>query len=96
MTTIYSVTAIKSILREKKYTNNRYRLIDTSGTNFYGYSFDLVEQQKTYDKEVGWFWETKRVVASSFLEWRPSKKNKAGQNGADVVVFSCKDIVELF
>jgi len=98
-----TVAEMKKILRARKYTNRRFRLVDTSGHNSYGYSFNLVEQEKTLHKfqafEDGsiltdYLWDTIRIIASTVDTSYPNARNMIGGIGAYGPSFDRADVAD--
>lgn len=98
------VCEIKKALRNRVYTNRRFRLVDVSGANFFGYKFDLVEQVKTlheFHDENGnlmvreYFFDDVRKIASSIDTSFPNHKNMIGGIGAYGPAFNRADIAEV-
>ncbi len=102
--TMIRINDVKQALRNKFYTDRRYKLIDTSGPNASGDSFDLVEQVKTlehFKNELDeivisdYCWKTVRKIASSHGTSMPNVRNKIGGIGAYGATFNRTDIAEV-
>lgn len=98
------INEVRRILRHKSYTDRRFRLVDTSGTNAFGYSYELVEQVHKlvdYHDENGrvcvtdWCWETVRKIASTTDTFMPAVRNRMGSLGAYAPTFDKSEIVEV-
>ena len=92
--TMVTVSEIKKKLRSMAYSNKRFRAIDTSSGNSFGYSFDLVEQEKRGDDDFSW-WNNTRVIASSAITNFPDAKNAIGGTGAYEATFNRDEVAEV-
>ncbi len=90
---MFTIPQVKMIIANTMIDNGnrRYKLVDVSGGNSYGYTFELVEQVRTLDDitdENGnllfreWFWENTRTVATSHDTHRPHARNVIGGIGS--------------
>ena len=103
---MFTVPQVKMIIANTMLDNGnrRYKLIDISGGNSYGYTFELVEQVKTQDDvadENGKFlfresfWKNVRTIATSQYTHRPHARNAIGGIGAYGPTFDRAAIVEV-
>lgn len=91
--TMFTVPQVKMIIANTMLDNGnrRYRLIDVSGGNSYGYTFNLIEQVKKLDSfQIDesepvireWVWKNFRLIATSNDTYRPHARNVIGGIGA--------------
>lgn len=103
---MFTVPQVKMIIANTMLDNGnrRYKLIDVSGGNSYGYVFDLVEQVKTIDDVADEngnflfresFWKTIRTIATSQDTHRPHARNAIGGIGAYGPTFDRAVITEV-
>lgn len=91
-TKMIGITEAEKILKSIPYTKTRIIIADTSGPNWFGYSFALIRQN--YNKNIkpyedsDYTWKTVETIMESETVFNPTAKNNIGDMGAYQSVFN--------
>ena len=91
-TKMIGITEAKKILKSIPYTKTRIIISDTSGPNWFGYSFALIRQN--YNEIIepygasDYRWKTVETIMESETVFNPNAKNNIGDMGAYQSVFN--------